>query len=190
MARGYGRRREAGAYVARRQRDLGLGLPAAEMDVVEIARDRLVERRQIGVDQQMMVAGIASGLPGGSDLHAADCEANDELAGDAVIIGEADEAELGDCRGRAALHRARLGRCLAGRKSHGKGTSQSRRYQDGDEARHPQRHRRLPSTRRIQRGYQRVLAPSSGTLGIDVAGVALFWSSAKSCASLMRGRGS
>ena len=41
-----------------RQVDLRLGLPRAEVQVVEVARDRLVERRHRGVDQEMMVAGI------------------------------------------------------------------------------------------------------------------------------------
>ena len=38
------------------ERDLGLGLAAAEVKVIEVVRDRLVERGQLGVDQQVMVA--------------------------------------------------------------------------------------------------------------------------------------
>ena len=40
------------------QRHLGFGLAGAEVQMVEVARNRLVERRQIGVDEQMMMARI------------------------------------------------------------------------------------------------------------------------------------
>ena len=36
--------------------DLGLGLAAAEVEMVEVVGDRLIERRQIGIDQQMVMA--------------------------------------------------------------------------------------------------------------------------------------
>ena len=38
------------------ERNLGLGLAAAEVKVIEVIRDRLIERRQLGVDQQVMMA--------------------------------------------------------------------------------------------------------------------------------------
>ena len=50
--------------IARRQRQLDLGLALAEMQMVEVARDRLVERRQPGIDQKMMMAGIGFGVAG------------------------------------------------------------------------------------------------------------------------------
>src|SRR6267378_7768692 len=40
---------------AERQRNLRFGLAGAKMQMIEITRDRLIERRQIGVDQQMMM---------------------------------------------------------------------------------------------------------------------------------------
>ena len=56
------------------ERDLGLGLAGAEMQVVEVARDRLVERRQVGVDQQVMMAGVLAVRAGGRDAHVAQAE--------------------------------------------------------------------------------------------------------------------
>src|SRR5271168_3059604 len=44
--------------LARRQLDHSFGLATAEMEMLLIVRDRLVEWRQIYVDQQMMVTGI------------------------------------------------------------------------------------------------------------------------------------
>jgi len=48
------------------QRDLGLGLAAAEVQMIKVARDRLIERRQLGIDQQVMVAGIFAVRAGGA----------------------------------------------------------------------------------------------------------------------------
>jgi hypothetical protein len=38
------------------ERNLGLGLAAAEMKVIEVIGDRLIERGQFGIDQQVVVA--------------------------------------------------------------------------------------------------------------------------------------
>ena len=40
------------------ERDLCLALPAAEMKMIEVVGNRLIERRQLGVNQEMMMAGI------------------------------------------------------------------------------------------------------------------------------------
>ena len=45
-------KQEAQLVRAERQRNLRLGLPGAEMQVIEIVRDRLVERRQLEIDQE------------------------------------------------------------------------------------------------------------------------------------------
>jgi hypothetical protein len=44
--------------LAQRQRDFRLGLAGAEMQVIEIIGDRLVEWRQFRVDEKVMVSGI------------------------------------------------------------------------------------------------------------------------------------
>ena len=53
----------------RGQSELRFGLPGAEMQMVLVVWDRLVERGQIGVDQQMVMAGIRSFDPRGRDSH-------------------------------------------------------------------------------------------------------------------------
>ena len=49
---------------SRRQVEPGLGLAEAEMQVLAVVRDLLVERRQVGVDDQVMVAGVRLLHPG------------------------------------------------------------------------------------------------------------------------------
>jgi hypothetical protein len=44
--------------VAGLERDGGFGLSSAEMQVIEIARDRLIKRRQIGIDEKVMMTRI------------------------------------------------------------------------------------------------------------------------------------
>ena len=51
----------------KRQRDFGLGLTGAKMQVVEVVRYRLVEGRQAGIDHQMMVTGVEFFEAGGGE---------------------------------------------------------------------------------------------------------------------------
>src|SRR3984893_10341871 len=46
--------------LAERKRDLRLGLSRSEVQVIEVIRNRLVQRRQRGVDHEMVVGGIDS----------------------------------------------------------------------------------------------------------------------------------
>jgi hypothetical protein len=43
---------------ARLERNLGLALPGAEVKVVEVVGNRLVERRQLRVDEQMVMTRV------------------------------------------------------------------------------------------------------------------------------------
>ena len=45
---------------AGREQDLCFRLATSEMQVIEVGRDRLAESRQFGVDQEVMVAGVAA----------------------------------------------------------------------------------------------------------------------------------
>src|SRR5229473_844001 len=74
-----------------RQSDFGLGLTAAKMNVVEIARDRLIERRQSGIDEKMMMTGIWLRGAGRSDLHVLDPEMDLDLGGDRRTVLEIDK---------------------------------------------------------------------------------------------------
>jgi len=69
------------------QRDLRLGLATAKMNVVEIAWDRLIERRQWGVDEKVMMTGIRLGCSCRRDLHVVDSEMRD-VPQDMQTVGE------------------------------------------------------------------------------------------------------
>ena len=47
------------------------GLHGAEMQMIEDVRNRLAERRQFGVDQQMLMARVLAVRPSGRNAHAA-----------------------------------------------------------------------------------------------------------------------
>src|SRR3981189_2360323 len=73
------------------QSDFRLGLTAAKMNVVEIARDRLIERRQSGIDEKVMMTGIWLRGAGRSDLHVLDPETDLDLGGDRRTVLEIDK---------------------------------------------------------------------------------------------------
>ena len=60
--------------VAGLERDGCFGLSGAEMKMIEVVRDRLIERRQVGVDQHMMVPGIRAIRSGRRDAHVLQAE--------------------------------------------------------------------------------------------------------------------
>ena len=60
--------------LSRRQRHLRAGLAAPEMDVIEVAGDFAVERRQRRIDEQMVMTGIGFVRAGGHDVHAGNAE--------------------------------------------------------------------------------------------------------------------
>ena len=81
--------------LARLERDLGLGLAGAEMQMVKVARDRLVERRQVGVDQQVVMAGVFAVGTGGRYAHVAQAEIERGLGRDGGAVLEIDEIDFG-----------------------------------------------------------------------------------------------
>ncbi len=85
---------ELQAVAARRERHRRLGLSLAEVHVVRVGRDRQVERRRVGVDQQVMVAGVLHRDAGGRDAHAAQAEAHGHGARDRLAIVRRDDVEL------------------------------------------------------------------------------------------------
>jgi|ERR1700757_5209404 hypothetical protein len=50
---------------------VGLGLHGAEVQMIEVVRNRLAERRQFGVDQQMVMARVLAVRPSGRNAHVA-----------------------------------------------------------------------------------------------------------------------
>jgi hypothetical protein len=87
-----------------RQCDFHLGLATAKMNVVEIARDRLIERRQFGIDEKVMMTGVWLGYAGRGDLHVLDPETDLDLGGDRRAVLEVDE-EYPGIRSRGRLRR-------------------------------------------------------------------------------------
>jgi hypothetical protein len=70
-----------------RQRHLGLRLSAAEMEMLRIVRDGLVERRQVRINNEMVVPGVELRDSRGRDAHAFQAEVKDRrcLKGLAVL---------------------------------------------------------------------------------------------------------
>ena len=79
---------------AGRQRDRRLCLAGAVMQVIFVVRDRLVERRQVGVDQQMEMPAVGFGDAGGRDAHPRQPEMNGRGGRDRRAVLEIDEIGL------------------------------------------------------------------------------------------------
>ena len=80
---------------AGRQRHLGLGLAGAEMQMVEVVRNGLIQRGQVGVDQKMVVPGVRAIRACRRDPHTAETEVNGGLLGNRCAVRKIDEV---DCR--------------------------------------------------------------------------------------------
>ena len=90
----------------RRQLQNGLGLPVAEVQMVLVRGNLLVERRQPDIDQQVMVAGVRNIDAGGSDPHVAEPEPHPKAA-----VGQA--AGIDDF---AVVGPANVDVCIVGRR--------------------------------------------------------------------------
>ena len=80
---------------SRRKRDLCLGLTGIEMKVIGVIGYGLIEGRQLGIDQLMMVPSIFAILPRRRDPHPAQSETDDHLGWNRGTILEIDEIKLG-----------------------------------------------------------------------------------------------
>ncbi len=106
----------------RREGDGRLGLASAEMQVVFIVGDRLVERRERRVDQEMVMSGIRLLDSGRGDAHLRQSEPNRERCRHVSAILGGLDVDPGVRRGRMA---ARGRRGLSG------GSGRRRRFHDG-----------------------------------------------------------
>src|SRR5262249_13646795 len=75
-------------------RYLRFGLAGAEVQMVEIVRDGLVKRRQLGVDQQVVMAGVLAERAGRRDAHVAQAEIDLQLRRNGGSVLEIDEVDL------------------------------------------------------------------------------------------------
>src|ERR1700735_3100934 len=72
--------------LASRQGDGRLGLAGAEMEVVFVVRNWLIEGRQLRVDQEMVMSGIRLVHAGRSNAHLFKSEANREGGGNVRAV--------------------------------------------------------------------------------------------------------
>ena len=81
-----------------RQAHLGLGLACTEVQVIEIVWNRLIQGRQLGIDQQIVVAGILSIGTCRRHPHAAQPKMNGGLGRKRLTILQVDEVNRRPCR--------------------------------------------------------------------------------------------
>ncbi len=77
------------------QRDLSLGLAGAEMQMIEIVGNGLIERWKLGVDQQMVMTRILTIRACRRDTHVPQAEEELQLRGNGRSVPEIDEIDLG-----------------------------------------------------------------------------------------------
>jgi hypothetical protein len=81
--------------LARWKRNFRLGLAGAEVQVVRVVRDRLVERWKFGIDQQVVMARVWTIRAGWGNAHALQSKINRQLGRNRVAVTETDEIDLG-----------------------------------------------------------------------------------------------
>ncbi len=82
------------------QAHVSLSLAGAKMQVREVAWNRLIQRRQLGIDQQMVMSGILSIGARGCYSHTAKPKMNDRLGRQRVAVLDVNEINGGPRRGR------------------------------------------------------------------------------------------
>jgi hypothetical protein len=81
------------------ERDLSLALPSAEMKMIEVVWDRLIERRQFGVNKQVMMTGILAIGASGRETHVFQAKIYGELRWqDRAFFDRIGEINLGAWR--------------------------------------------------------------------------------------------
>jgi hypothetical protein len=76
---------------ARFEGDFRLGLAGSEMQMIEVVGNGLIERRQLGVDQQVMMTGIRAIGAGWCDPHLSQAKADSHLWWNGLAVLEIDE---------------------------------------------------------------------------------------------------
>ena len=77
-----------------RQGNLRFGLARAEMEVIGVAGNRLIERRQRRIDQEMVMAGIGLFKPSRRDTHSYEPKPYGGRLGHIAAIGRIFEIDL------------------------------------------------------------------------------------------------
>ena len=82
----------------RGKRDRCFCLSRSEMQMIEVVRDWLVQRRQLGVDQEVMVAGVSLVDPRRCHPHVDEAKADGRILRKNRAILQSDETKLGVTR--------------------------------------------------------------------------------------------
>ncbi len=98
--------------LARRECDLRFGLRRAKVKVLEVVGNRLIQRRQRQIDDQMVVAGVRRLRAGRSHAHVAQAEGDLELLRHNRAVLEFHEVDFGPGRRGREIVRA-LSQCSA-----------------------------------------------------------------------------
>ena len=162
--------------LAGRERDLRLGLAGAVMQMIEVVRNRLVERRQVGVDQQVVVTGMLAIQAGRPDTHVPQAEMDRQLGRNGGAVLDIDEVHLGSGRRSGGTSGAVLGvlRMDNAARRHRQEQQQDRDHESGSagldpiahaHARSPSALHRLGRNRRAGRASMRVNLCELGLAG-------------------------
>ena len=90
--------------VSGRQRDFRLGLGAAEMQMVEVARDLPIKRRKRGIDQQVMMSAVGFAGARRRQFHSGDAELHRHLTAHRGAVRRLYQGDAGASRrGRSGL---------------------------------------------------------------------------------------
>src|SRR6476646_876844 len=73
------------------QRDLRLSLAGSKVQMIEVVRNGLIERGQLGVDQQVMMTGIRAIGAGWCDSHLSQAKTDSHLWRNGLAVLEIDE---------------------------------------------------------------------------------------------------
>jgi hypothetical protein len=82
------------------QAHVSLSLASAEMQVCKVVWNRLIERRQLGIDQQMVMSGILSVGARRCYSHTAKPKMNGGLGWQRIAVLDVNEINGGPWRGR------------------------------------------------------------------------------------------
>jgi hypothetical protein len=117
-----------------RQFNKRLGLPGAEMKMLLVLRDRFIRvQRLIGVDQEMVVAGVRRLDSRGRDAHAREAELHPERTGDDIAVLRANATPAAASRGNVVLF-CGLGNHVDLRGLLGGGSSPAKRVSGGPDS--------------------------------------------------------
>jgi len=92
--------------LARLERYLGLGLAPPEMQMIEVIRYRFIERRKLGIDEEVVVTRVLAIGAGGRNPHIAQSKKELQLCRYGCSVLEINKVHLGARAGRSGTSRS------------------------------------------------------------------------------------